>query len=177
MTTMHPHTDYRRMVAVALRSGVSSETHIEALLEGFARQAVRQHQRGGPTGEVPAEQVIADALVKGLGYTREAAVSFADDFTLARREYDLIVEAVSGVMDAVDEPDDWDGDEPEAVLLARFIEWLPDATAHRVAEKIRSQAVGGKYAADMVDPFERNSAGQWIRKSDGTPVPWPVVKE
>lgn len=177
MGISHSMIDYRHAVAGAMRKGGMGEHSIQALLDGLSRQTIRDHQTREHETGAPAEEIVTDALVKGLGYTRDAAKEFADGFVLARWEYEQVSEAISGIIESVDDPDDWDGDEPEAVILARFVEWLPDLVKHRTAEEIRSQAVGGQYAADMVDPFARNSAGQWVRKSDGIPVPWPVVKE
>jgi hypothetical protein len=85
--------------------------------------------------------------------------------------YRVLADAVEKVMGQVADPDRWDGDDSEEYILCRFLEWLPDLIAHQVCDKIRSQAVGGQYAADWADPFVKDPAGRWVRKSDGAPVP------
>jgi hypothetical protein len=94
-----------------------------------------------------------------------AAVTNSD-----HESYRVLADAVEKVMGQVADPNRWDGDDSEEYILCRFLEWLPDLIAHQVCDKIRSQAVGGQYAADWADPFVA-TAGEWLRKSDGAPVP------
>jgi hypothetical protein len=129
-------------------------------------------------------KVFRDALV-GRGYAPYRAemlvAEFADAVADGARQnsdhaaYRKLADAVSLMVNEVSDPDNWDGDDSEVGILIRFVQWAPDMIAHQVADKIRSQALGGQYAADFTDPFEKNRAGQWVRKADGAPVPWPVV--
>jgi hypothetical protein len=98
--------------------------------------------------------------------------------------YRELADVVNEVIHAESDPDSWDGDDSELELLCRFVAWLPDMVRHAVAETLRDDRPqdGERWrewgvAADLADPFDQNAAGQWVRKSDGAPVPWPVVKE
>jgi len=113
--------------------------------------------------------------------------------------YRVLADAVSAIIHSESESDNWDGDDSEEYLLCQFLKWLPDMIRHNVAEGLRAgvaehldreksdhgsvdheselQREAVSAAAEEIDPFERNAAGQWLRKSDGAPVPWPVVKE
>jgi hypothetical protein len=99
--------------------------------------------------------------------------------------YRLLADAVVKTLGQVDDPDDWDDDAAEVDVLIRFVEWLPDMIRHADAGLLRRKSLtyGGttmlllQALADEIDSFSRSLAGQWIRKTDGAPVPWPVVKE
>lgn len=138
--------------------------------------------------------VIVDAL-RQRGSTPDTARRFVQEFrdlvaagAVADSDhaaYRVLADAVSAVLrtevfdndmrpDATAEPD----------ILITLVTWLPDLVRHRDAEKIRAEydvkpnvwspASG---IADLVDPFIRNSGGQWIRKDNNVPVPWPVVTD
>ena len=198
--------DYRRELNEELRGGVGlMPRHRAALLEGFAAQVLREEaerkRRELKIADDRHLEVIIDAL-KEHGFVPGAADRFVQEFTesireLARREsdheaYRLLADAVVHVIRKEDDPDDWDDEQAEVSLLMTFVEWLPDMIRHRAAEAIlaspklrretadseeRFERQGIEAAAEYTDPFQRNDAGQWIRKTDGAPVPWPVVKE
>ncbi len=179
-------TDYRakleREMAPSL-GGWIGPRRIRELLDGYAAQVIETHRKS-VTG-VPTGDVLRDALVKGLGYTREAADQTVGGFVQDAEAYRMLADAVVHVIRAEDDINDWDGDDSEVSSLMTFVEWLPDMIRHRASEALRERSgtdadptFGALEAvADAVDPFGRKPAGQWVRKSDGAPVPWPVVKE
>jgi hypothetical protein len=190
-------TDYRARLHEELvyrSGGTMSADRINALINGLSAQAVREDRarRVEDGSKVDRRAVLADALV-GRGWARYRAVMFVDEFcdVIARNAradsdheaYRVLADKASEVLHQEADPDDWDGDDSEVHLLCTFVEWLPDMVRHGMAEKIRAHrgALNGlewhEFASGLVDPFERTSAGQWVRKSDGAPVPWPVVKE
>jgi len=128
--------------------------------------------------------VAVDALHQ-RGFTRDQAEEKINEFADAvlagsdHLSYRVLADAVGDVLKDIVPPGTWSarGGKTELADLRRLIAWLPDMVRHNLCDKIRSQAVGGRYASDWADPFIRNSGGQWIRKSDGAPVPWPVVTD
>jgi hypothetical protein len=145
------------------------------------------------------DRIFLIECMEKAGYTREGARKWLDGFvamvnTRALEDsdhtaYRELADRVYGVLDAESDPADWDGDDSELELLTRFVQWLPDMARHNAAGQTRNRARSygdGETgmiaralhgAADRIDPFERTSGGQWVRKSDKTPVPWPVVKD
>lgn len=134
--------------------------------------------------------LLVDSLMAAKGYDRSYAVMLVDEYrdSIARQArkdsdhsaYRELADVLNEVIHAESDPDDWDGDDSELELLCKFSAWLPDMVRHGEAEKLRARSPEEKaylWIAETMDPFEKNEAGQWIRKSDGAPVPWPVVKE
>jgi hypothetical protein len=134
--------------------------------------------------------VIVDAL-KHHGMTPGQAADAADryaDMVIAEHSdhaaYRELADEVVKLVRQESSPDDWDGEDSELFVLTVFLEWLPDMIRHNDAEKLRNTPVAKSictdsmdFAADLTDPFEKTSAGQWVRKSDDRPVPWPVVRD
>jgi hypothetical protein len=130
--------------------------------------------------------LLSGALAMYPGYTREAADQAVDEFVRVIENgdssaYRELADAVSAMIHETDDPDDWDGETSELGLLVTFVQWAPDLITHKLADRLRSLAPSDGAAladaADQLDPFTRNPAGQWVRKTDGAPVPWPVVKD
>lgn len=187
-------TDYRAELERELSPKRSygnglGQRRIAWLLNGYANQvkhADAERRAAHRSGSIDHRAVLTDALVI-KGYAPYRAVMLVAEFADVvagkavadsdHESYRIVADAISELIHAEADSDDWDGDDSEEYLLVQFLKWLPDSVRHQLCDKIRSQAVGGQYAADFADPFERNAAGQWIRKSDGAPVPWPVVKE
>lgn len=137
---------------------------------------------------------LIDCMVKS-GYTQSSATKWLNGFvdlanTRALEDsdhtaYRELADEVEKLIHSESVPDNWDGDDSELYLLTIFLQWLPDMIRHQEAEKIREQGDrhaeghnGMHMAADMIDPFRLASAdpdSEWIRKSDGTPVPWNVT--
>lgn len=185
-------TDYRAKLIEATTPNVGGwvgPRRIGELLDGFAAQVIRDHQKREHLTGAPLEQVLADALVKGLGYTSEAAVSVVNGYRSDHDSYRVLADVVNELIHELSDSDDWDGDDSEEYLMTRFLTWLPDIVRHADADKLRTLADGADVegqrsfasgilsAAEFADPFKRNGDGQWIRKSDHAAVPWPVVKE
>jgi hypothetical protein len=137
--------------------------------------------------------IIVEALIKGKGYTPDSATSLADrfaDMVIAEhsdhRAYRELADEVNKIIHSESVPDDWDGDDSELYLLTVFLKWLPDLLRHNDAERIRAWTAGAmdapyrRHFAELIDPFRIGTdlAGDpaWIRKSDGTTVPWNVAK-
>jgi hypothetical protein len=137
------------------------------------------------------KELLSKALVSQGGYTPDTAELTVNDFIRVIENgdssaYRELADAVISMIHETDDPDDWDGETSELDLLVTFVQWEPDLIAHKLAEKIRTEWIKtrtpGQWAvaekiADGIDPFTRNPAGQWVRKTDGAPVPWPVVKD
>jgi hypothetical protein len=186
MTGNNGTTNYRARLELLLRSTYGPDT-VEELLSGYADQAVREHQRRAldhSQSGVPVDHVLSDALVKGLGYTREAADHTVTGVTRDGESYRILADAVDGLIHSESDPDDWDGDDSEVSLLTEFLSWLPDLIRHDVAEKLRAKSLtyGSLHGqllraiAGQIDPVECDGDGRWIRKSDDAAVPWNVVK-
>lgn len=198
-------TDYRAALekaTVPSTAGWVGPRRIRELLDGYAAQAVQEHQERWATeasGEERAHsEVLADALHMH-GFTPDAAQRYIREFQIAVRaralkdsdheSYRVLADAVAKTMDGITDPNDWDGEDSEEYVLCQFLTWLPDMARHADAEKLRTRAEqslltenreyarGMASAANAIDPFERDSEGRWIRKSDGTQVPWSVVKK
>lgn len=113
-------------------------------------------------------------------------------------EYSVLVNGITAMTESTGSKlTDWteDGEKHELTSLLLVTIWMQDMIRHQEAEKLRRVKVsagrgsaqtfrdgrmmadGISWAADHIDPFERNHAGQWLRKSDGAPVPWPVVRD
>lgn len=198
-------TDYRAKLETALSpqsAGWVGPRRAREILDGFASQAVREYRERW-TAEATKEErthneVLADALHMH-GFTPDAARRYIREFHDAivtraikdsdHESYRVLADAAEKTMGEVADPNDWDGDDSEEYILCQFLAWLPDMVRHADAEKLRelsaksdvqgqrSFANGILSAAEALDPFSRNPAGQWLRKSDGVPVPWPVVQE
>jgi hypothetical protein len=180
--------DYRAKLKIEMHSALGGwlgSDRISELLDGHAAQAVREDRerrenelaRGVQPG---AHQEILTAALTMRGFVPEAARTYVQEFADrisdgAHKSYRVLADAVTQLIGETGDPDDWDGDDPEASILCRFLEWLPDLIAHQVCDKIRSQVVGGQYAADWADPFVF-VAGEWLRKSDGARIPGKVAK-
>lgn len=151
-------------------------------------------QKGSSPSYGGIGKIVTDALVKGLGYTPEAAHAAADryadmvivehsDHAAYRELADKLTEFIGNVW-----PTEIDGDSSELSLLCDFLDlagkWLPDMIRHRAADAIRnSDALRDltddhmsdcEAAADEIDPFHQSAAG-WIRTRDNAPVPWQVL--
>lgn len=198
-------TDYRAKLEDALTprsAGWVGPRRARELLDGFASQAVREHRERWTAEAAKEERTHSEVLVDALhmhGFTPDAARRYIREFHDAitstavknsdHESYRVLADAVEKTMGEVADPNDWDGDDSEEYILCQFLAWLPDMLRHADAEKIRIAAVeregtwtphgldGIRFAADAIDPFERDGEGQWTRKSDGAPVPWSVVKE
>lgn len=190
--------DYRASI-IQLTSpggGWVGERRMGELLDGYARQVRREEAErlARPSGrsDTDPKMVLVESLVQ-RGYTPYSAQAFVRGFIDLIRDhviensdhdaYRELADHVIAVIGEVSDPGDWDGDESELEILHLFLGWLPDMIRHQAAEALRRspELLNGEpwsdHAADLADPFGRNSAGQWIRKSDGSPVPWAVVSE
>lgn len=150
-------------------------------------------------GENIDYQGALESALRWQGTSARNARKFVQGFhdevasrTLANSDheaYRILADVINEVIHREADSDDWDGDDSELDIVCKFVEWLPDMIRHNEAEKIRAAAQGdpvtgycpavstAKGAAGLVDPFEQTSGGQWVRKSDKEPVPWPVVKD
>jgi hypothetical protein len=146
-----------------------------------------------------AERAILRGAMVAHGWTPDSARRYIQQFhdkvaagaleDSDHAAYRKLADAVNKVTYDMDQPDEWEGDDSELETLCKFVSWLPDMIQHYDAEKIRKAWLrrhgtwtphgldGMAFAADLIDPFEKTSGGQWVRKSDGKPVPWPVVKD
>lgn len=140
-------------------------------------------------------EIFRNAMIHH-GYKAYRADMLLDEFRDKIRNdsdhesYRVLADAVGEVMGQVADPDRWDGDDSEEYILCQFLEWLPDLIRHADADKLRafadgvdvegqrSFANGALSAAEFTDPFVKDPEGQWVRKSDGAPVPGlPEVEE
>lgn len=135
---------------------------------------------------------LIDCMVKS-GYTQSSATKWLNGFvdlanTRALEDsdhtaYRELADEVEKIIHSDSVPDNWDGDDSELYLLTIFLQWLPDMIRHAEAEKIRawpgkSTEPYREHFAELIDPFRLASAdpdSEWVRKSDGTPVPWNVT--
>lgn len=192
-------TDYRSKLEEALTprsAGWVGPRRARELLDGFASQSVREHRERWTAEAAKEERTHSEVLVDALhmhGFTPDAARRYIREFhdvitstavkNSDHESYRVLADAVEKTMGEVADPNDWDGDDSEEYILCQFLAWLPDMVRHADAEKLRSLPISGSEAgvrdalADAIDPFERDSEGQWTRKSDGVPVPWSVVQE
>jgi len=136
--------------------------------------------------------VVFDAM-RQRGFTPDNAEKKINEFADAvlassdHLSYRVLADAVGAVISETTGADaPVPGSKAELADLRRLTAWLPDMIRHQEAEKIRDAWIGtcvpGQWGvatkiAYKLDPFERNPAGQWIRKSDGAVVPWPVVTD
>ena len=109
-----------------------------------------------------------------------AAVTNSD-----HESYRVLADAVEKVMGQIADPNRWDGDDSEEYILCRFLEWLPDLIRHAEAERLRADPKLDRETADQEEAFVQSgidmtiealdpfvaTAGEWLRKSDGAPVP------
>jgi hypothetical protein len=139
------------------------------------------------------ERLLSDALIKGLGYTREAADHTVIEYRIDVLEdsdheaYRILADNIrSAIREDGTDPCVWTAGRSELSAITLYVLWLPDMIKHQTAgniyrEWINSRTPGqwemASKIADSIDPFERSSGGQWIRKSDGLPVPWPIVRD
>lgn len=140
-----------------------------------------------------AEFAVLHALLVAGGDTPEKAREYLSEFSRkiadsARQDsdheaYRILADVVNEVIHTEADSDDWDGDDSELDIVCRFVKWAPDMIRHNEAERIRNASYpahaqdGAEYTADLIEPFEQTTGGQWVRKTDKEPVPWPVVKD
>lgn len=126
---------------------------------------------------------LVQALMKDLSHQiRESA----EDGASYRELADAVTDSIIG------DPNDWDGDASELELLVRYLKNARDIARHEVAEEMRKKATASnsrtpfrvvpetfwKIEADDLDPYRREAGiSPWIRKSDGTVVSWPIVRD
>jgi hypothetical protein len=194
-------TDYRAALERELKTSWAfggNPDRRARILDGFAAQVLREDsERKRKELEIPDDkhrEVITDAL-KEHGFVPGAAAEFVREFTQGIRaaaladsdhqSYRELADAVNNLIGELADPDSWDGDDSEVGLLIRFLEWLPDIVCHRGAEKIRERYMRTRKVgewpladriAEIMDPFVL-TAGEWLRKSDGSVVPWSVMGE
>lgn len=114
-----------------------------------------------------------------------AQVLDQSDHTAYRELADAVTDSIIG------DPNDWDGDDSELHLLTQYLKNARDIARHEAAEELREKASRGSQRipvqiipakflgteADDLDPYQRGSEWTWVRKSDGTVVSWPIVRD
>lgn len=136
------------------------------------------------------ELTVRAALADALGDPEQEAEVLAafraqvldqSDHSAYRELADAVTDSIIG------DPNDWDGDTSELELLVRYLKSARDLARHEAAKELRKAATEGypedvetwvlRDAARDLDPYQRGAAGAWIRKSDGTVVSWPIVRD
>lgn len=126
------------------------------------------------------EHLQNPGLVLRIMCDLEAQILEGSDHSAYRELADAVTDSIIG------DPNDWDGDASELELLVQYLKNARDIARHEVAEELRSQV--DQYPADVdtetlwdearnLDPYQRGDEGAWIRKSDGTVVSWPIVRD
>ena len=117
-----------------------------------------------------------------------AQVLDGSDHSAYRELADAVTDSIIG------DPNDWDGDDSELYLLCEYLKNARDIGRHEAAEELREK--GREFTATAnaallfaateldpyqrgaeLDPYQRGAEGVWLRKSDGTVVSWPIVRD
>lgn len=109
-------------------------------------------------------------MVRRIVADFRAQVLDRSDHTAYRELADAVTDSIIG------DPNDWDGDDSELYLLTRYLKNARDIARHEMAEELRNTG-DLRYEADRLDPYQRGAEGVWVRKSDGTAVSWPIVRD
>jgi len=97
------------------------------------------------------------------------------------RAYRILADAVTDSI--IGDPNDWDGDDSELYLLCEYLKNARDIARHEAAEELREKGrttdsnIPFRVLAEDLDPYQRGAEGMWFRKSDGTVVSWPIVRD
>lgn len=106
-----------------------------------------------------------------------AQVLDGSDHSAYRELADAVTDSIIG------DPNDWDGDDSELYLLCEYLKNARDIGRHEAAEELREKGrttdsnIPFRVLAEDLDPYQRGAEGMWFRKSDGTVVSWPIVRD
>lgn len=132
------------------------------------------------------ELTVRAALADALGDPEQEAGVLAAFRTwiLDQSDHSAYRELADAVTDSiVGDPNDWDGDSSELELLVRYLKNARDIARHEAAEELREterttdSRIPYLVLANDLDPYQRGAEGMWFRKSDGTVVSWPIVRD